>query len=282
MLGVPGRSEFTGTECRVKAKETESKPDYRIEVVLRALRVLELLARLGQPVGAGDVATHLGISRNTAFRLLATLKSRGYVTQDEDSRKYRLGLELFHLGNAVSGSKDIRRLALPFLEQLRDAYQETANLVLLHQNTVMYIERLESPHSLRISTEVGTRYPLHCTALGKAILSHLPTEKVKTLLGPAPFRRLTENTLVDYEQLLPELEEARRQGYALDRAERSAGVVCVGAAFLGAEGKPVGAVSLAGPFHRMEGYLAEGKIKESVRAAAEEMSRCLEHVEDLV
>lgn len=264
----------------MKTGSAESKPDYSIDVVLRALDVLELLAHLGQPAGAADVAAHLNISRNAAFRLLTTLKSRGYVSQDEDSRKYRLGLELFHLGNAVPESKDIRGVARPFLERLRDAYQETANLVLPHGKTVLYIERLESPHSLRTSTEVGTRYPLYCTALGKSILSQLPLEAVQALLGPAPFRRLTENTIVDYEHLLPELEEVRKRGYAIDRAERGAGVWCVGAAFLDAQGKPIGAISLAGPTHRMEAHLTGGKIGQDVRAAAEEISRLLGYVKD--
>lgn len=255
-----------------------SSEKYHIEAVLRALDVLDLLARLGQPAGAADVAAHLDISRNAAFRLLTTLKSRGYVSRDEDSRKYRLGLELFHLGNVVPESRDLRSAALPFLEQLRDSYQETANLVLLHAGSVLYIQRLESPHSLRMATDVGARYPLHCTALGKAILSKLPLETVRAMLGPAPFRRMTDNTIVNYEQLIPELQKISELGYAVDWAERGAGVCCVGAAFLDGQGRPIGALSLSGPMHRMETYVTEGRIGQSVKAAAEELSRILGYV----
>lgn len=243
--------------------------------MLKTLDVLELLAYVDRPLGAAEVASHLRFSRNVAFRILTTLKSRGYVRQDEESHKYGLGLQIIYLGSAVPESKGLRQLALPFLRELRDQYQETANLVVPDGASILYIERLDSPHILRLCAEIGTRHPVHGTALGKAILSHLSPEKIDALLGPGPYPQLAENTITDRRRLLAELEQVRMRGYALDREERAAGVSCVGAALLDSAGNPIGAVSLSGPTERMMEHVDQNEIGRSVSAAAQEISRLL-------
>ena len=258
--------------------ELQNSQKYQIAVVLRALDVLELLASSGQPMGAAEVASHLDILRNGAFRLLSTLRSRGYVEQDAETRKYWLGLRLFQLGNAVFGGQDIRRLAFPILEDLRNRFQETVNLALLDGEWVLYVERIESPRSLRTSTAIGTRVPLYCSSLGKAILAHLPPEQVDALLSSGLHTARTENTITDPQALLAELEVIRRRGYALDKEENMAGVRCVGAPIFDSLGRAFAAVSVSGPTQRIAEHIAQGEIARDVMSAARQISERLGHV----
>jgi DNA-binding IclR family transcriptional regulator len=148
--------------------EQEATQKYQIAVVRKAIAVVELLANSECPMGPAEIASHLNMSRNAAFRLLTTLHSGGWVEKDAEARKYQLGLKLFQLGSAAFRSRDVRRLAFPIAEELRNRYEETVNLALLDGAQVVYVERLESRRSLRTATAIGTRAPLHCTALGKA------------------------------------------------------------------------------------------------------------------
>jgi len=258
--------------------ESQDSQKYQIAVVVRALDVLELLASSGQPMGAAEVASHLGILRNGAFRLLTTLRYRGYVEQDAETHKYWLGLRLFQLGNAVFGGQDIRRLAFPILGDLRNRFQETVNLALLHDEQVLYVERIESPRSLRTSTAIGTRTPLYCSSLGKAILAHLSPEQVDALLSSGPRTAHTENTITDPQALLAELEVIRRRGYSLDKEENMIGVRCVGSPIFDSLGRAFAAVSVSGPAQRIAEHIAQGDIAGDVMSAARQISERLGHV----
>ena len=258
--------------------ELQECQKYQIAVVVRAMDALELLASSGQPMGAAEVASHLGIPRNGAFRLLTSLRSCGYVEQDAETRKYWLGLKLFQLGNAVFGGQDIRRLAFPVLEKLRNRFQETVNLALLDGEQVLYVERIESPRSLRTATAIGTRAPLYCTSLGKAILAHLPPQQVETILSSGPLAARTGNTITDPQKLLAELELIRRRGYALDEEENMIGVRCVSAPIFDSLGTVLAAVSVSGPAQRIAEHIAQGEIASHVMNAARQISERLGHV----
>jgi DNA-binding IclR family transcriptional regulator len=246
---------------------------YQIAVVHRALDVIELLARQSVPMGASEVASELDIPRNAAFRLLATLASRGYVEQDPESRKYRLGLRLFQVGNAVYAALDIRRLAFPILEELRNRFQETVNLALLDGHEILYVERIESERSLRTATAIGSRAPLYCTALGKAILAYSPALQPATGGNLGPLERLTENTITDPEALQAELDSVRDEGYAVDCEEHMVGVRCIAAPIFDSRGKPCSALSLSGPTQRMAEQTTKGEVIAAVREAARQLSQ---------
>jgi len=258
-----------------KGTGTMTTERYQIAVVLHALDILDLLAQSREPLGAAEVASRLNMPRNAAFRLLVTLGARGYVHQDEETRKYRLGFQLLRLGNAVQESRDIARLARPLLTSLRNHYEETVNLALLEGNQVLYIERIESPRSLRTSTATGTRAALHATSLGKAILAFSTAEQVHAWLGDGPLPAVTEHTVTARTKLMAHLEAIRKRGYALDLEESVIGVCCIGAPVFDAHDRPFAALSLSGPAHRMRAYLAQGDIARDVLSSAKELSRLL-------
>ena len=227
---------------------------------------------------ASEVASRLNIPRNAAFRLLATLGLRSYVEQDHDSRKYRLGLKLFQVGNAVFEVRDIRRLAFPILEELRNHFQETVNLALLDGGQILYVERIESQRSLRTATAIGLRAPLHCTALGKAILAYSPSLQAGVREAPGSLERLTENTITEPDALLAEIEVIEERGYAFDQEEQMIGIRCVAAPVLDSQGRPCAALSLSGPTQRMSEQIAQGEIIRGVVRAARRLSERMGYI----
>ena len=248
---------------------------YQIAVVLHALDILDLLAQAHEPLGAAEVASQLNMPRNAAFRLLVTLGTRGYVDQDEETRKYRLGFQLLRLGNAVQDSRDICQLARPMLTHLRNRYEETVNLALLEGNQVLYIERIEGQRSLRTSTATGTRASLHATSLGKSILAFSSPEQVRSWLGEGPLAAVTEHAVTEKATLMAQLDEIRTSGYALDLEENMIGVCCIGAPIFDVRDRAFAAMSLSGPAHRMRAYLTQGDIARDVLNSAKELSRLL-------
>jgi DNA-binding IclR family transcriptional regulator len=164
------------------------------------------------------------------------------------------------------------------LEELHSRYQETVNLALLDGRHVIYVERLESPRSLRTATAIGTLTPLHCAALGKAILAHLPQEEQDRFLSSGPLETLTDRTITDPDRLAQELVAIRRRGYALDEGENIDGVYCAGAPIFDAQGHVAAAVSVSGPVQRMSELIADRTVAESVLQAASQVSQRLGYV----
>ena len=253
----------------------EEPQKYQIAVVRKAIAVVELLASSEHSMGPAEIASRLQMSRNAAFRLLTTLHSCGWVEKDDEEGKYQLGLKLFQLGSAAFRSRDIRRLAFPIAEELRNRYEETVNLALLDGAQVVYVERLESRRSLRTATAIGTHAPLHCTALGKAILAHLPHEQVESLLASEPLTALTDRTITDPAALSAELEVIQQRGYALDIEENSVGVHCLAAPIMDSYGRAIAALSVSGPAQRITEHFAHGEIAADLLSAAQQMSERL-------
>lgn len=249
--------------------------DYSIEVVHRALRVLETLARAQGPLSLSAVAQALDIPRNAAFRLLYTLEGTGYVQKDAASKRYSLGLRLFELGNAVFHSSDWRDLARPVLQGLWTRFNETVNLGVLDDTKVLYVERLESPHSLRTSSRIGSRADAHATAMGKAMLACQQPEQVEAFLARATLRPMTAHTITDAQALRQELALTRERGYAIDNEENIEGVCCVGAAVLGRAGQVLAALSVSAPAQRLGGSDKWAEVGVAVTEAARELSRRL-------
>ncbi|MEI8190123.1 MAG: IclR family transcriptional regulator, partial [candidate division NC10 bacterium] len=167
------------------------------ETVQSVARAPTLLAALGDSrgeIGVAELSKRVGLHVSTAHRLLATLVVHGYARQNPDTSRYALGTKAFHLAESYLGQLDLRRAIRPILERLSQETGETANLVILDGREVLYLDKVESPQSLRIFSRIGRRAPLHCTAVGKVLLAAEPWEAVRRLLGRGPFERLTART----------------------------------------------------------------------------------------
>lgn len=191
----------------------------------------------------------LSLHKSTVFGLVSTLETYRLLEQDQETGRYHLGIELFRLGSRVN--TDLRSIVAPYLDRMVNISSETVNFVIPDTDCVVYLDKKESPHSMRISTALGQREPMYRTATGKAILSCMPREKVMEILENTKFERMTSNTLLSVKDVVAQVDEARQCGYAVDNEELEYGLTCLGVAITDFSGKPVGAISVSGPSFRM-------------------------------
>jgi|SRR4051794_1189061 IclR family transcriptional regulator, acetate operon repressor len=226
-----------------------------VQSVSRVLDVLEVVAGAGGEMALSDIASASGVPLPTVYRLTRTLVDRGYMRQ-LPNRRYALGSRLIPLGE-VAGAM-LGTWARPVLEGLVSELGESANLAALDGDRAVYIGQVPSKHSMRMFTEVGRRVNLHSTGVGKAILSLLPDEEVRALVGRAGMSAQTPHTITDVDALITALHRIRRDGYSIDEGEQEVGVRCVAVPIAGATSRM--AVSVSGPAVRMTSALVERAI----------------------
>jgi DNA-binding IclR family transcriptional regulator len=236
------------------------------------LSVLEFFARVGEAAASDTVAT-LGISRSATYRILETLQRRGYLEINPASEKLRLGMRTAELGMAAVSGIDAVRLAPPYLRGLVEKTLETVFLAVMDSGTMVYVYKEEGPQAVKMSSRLGSRRPLYCTALGKAYMSALSDEARRALISKLDLRRFTANTITDAAALEAEVLATKERGYGVDRIEVEEGVACFGAPVRDHAGLPVAAISVAGPADRI--LPREGEVGPLVAETALEISRRL-------
>ena len=242
-----------------------------IQSVSRAIDILRCFENR-ELLGITEISEMTALNKSTAFGIAATLLAEGLLEQDAETGRYRLGLELFRLGNLVNTST--RRLVVPELDQLVAELGETVNYVRRDGGDVVYLIKKESSHSMRICTKIGQRLPLYCTAVGKAILAHLPAEECTQILSEFRFDAYTEHTVPDAAALRLQMQQILRSGYAVEREEFEYGLVCVAVPVLNDRGYPTAAISCSGPKDRM----TEEKVAQC-RAA---LTACAKHLASIL
>jgi IclR family acetate operon transcriptional repressor len=234
-----------------------------VQSVVRAFRLLELLADAQGGLTLNDLGTMVGLPVTTCHRLLKTMASMGYVRQ-LPSRRYGLGLRLVRLGQYAD--LQIGPTAHKYLATIVENFGETANLAMLDGDQVVYVAQVPSPHSMRMFTEVGHRTFTHSTGVGKAILSTLDDVSVRRIISRAGMPRATETTIVDPDELARDLAASRERGYAIDDGEHELGVRCYAVPLLGL---PVpAALSVSGPSVRLTEAVGESAVPLLKEAAA--------------
>ncbi len=247
----------------------------RIQSIERAAAILRCFAA-GRALGVTEIAEKVGLHKSTAFGIISTLVHCGFLQQDPASGKYSVGVELFRLGQLYD--RDFGRLIRPFLDALVSEFQETANYVVHDGLDIIYIEKIESPHSMRISTARGQQLPMYCTGAGKAILANLPRREREDILKRTVYRPVTDRTITRKEDLEKELVEIRRNGFAVDNGEAEFGLFCIAAPVLDHDGYPLGAVSVSGPVIRMTEPVQE-QISRRVIEYSEKISSQLSELD---
>jgi IclR family KDG regulon transcriptional repressor len=217
-------------------------------------RTLRLLVEIGDGgvdgVSLAECSRRLGYSKATALRILRTLERWRLVEGDATTGAYRLGVATLRLGMIYLENLDLRRVALPVLQELARETGETVHLGVLAGSQVVYIEKVDGSHAVRMFSRVGHTMPSHSTGVGKAILAFLPNDILEDTL-PADLERFTPTTITDRRDLLAHFDEIRSRGYAIDNVENEEGIACVGAPVFDHTGGVAAAVSVAGPAHRM-------------------------------
>lgn len=217
-----------------------------INTVVRAFRLLDYFADAGTPLGVAEAARHLNVNTNMAFRLLKSIESAGYIAQDPSSGKFRISLKVLPLGQVALSSLEVRRWAMPCLEELSAQYPDAnVNLAVLEGGDVIYVARLESARLPRLYSPVGRRGAVHATAVGKVLVSELDDAELEALVREKGLKRFTNNTITSLEQLKKELARVRQEGVAYDTEEHIIGVNCIAAPVRDSKGQIVASISLS-------------------------------------
>ncbi len=222
----------------------------RLSSVTSALLVMKAFSAEEAEIGISSLAKRLGLAKSTVHRLAVTLAAEGFLEQNPETGRYRLGLSLFTLGALARRRMDVSNVSRPLLGVLRDKYQEAATLAILSRTSIMYLHNLESGQAIGIRAYIGDLKPAHCTAEGRVMLAFAAPAVVAEVIKEGLVAR-TPKTLTDPDALLRLLEETRAAGYAIDDEESEAGMRCIAAPVRDISGKVIAAVGLAGPTQRL-------------------------------
>jgi IclR family transcriptional regulator, KDG regulon repressor len=242
-----------------------------VQSVDRALGILETLADIRKEISVGDLATRVNLHISTTHRLLSALMARGYVRQNPNTGKYSLGLKALEVGNAVHYQRDLRTEGQSTLLRLAEETGETTNIAVLDQGQAVYVDQVESDKTVRMFVKIGARVPVHCSAVGKVLIAYLSDQEIEQMVKQRGMARFTDNTITEVEGLRTELEIVRRQGFAIDNAEREPGVRCVAAPIFDAANRVVAAISISGPSLRVS-ETNVNDLAEQARVAGLEVS----------
>jgi len=200
-------------------------------------------------LGVSELSRELKLSRSTAHRYISTLARLGYLHQDSDSRRYRLGPRVLDLGFSAINSMDLCEIAAPHLRRLSDETQHTVNLAILDGADVVYIERCRTTRpgqrEIGLNLHVGARLPAYCTALGKAILAFVPEERLEKIMEHIDFAPRGPNTLTDPKAFREELDKIRTSGIAVNDEELAYGLRSIAAPIHSSSGEALAALNLA-------------------------------------
>ena len=226
----------------------------RLTSVANAARILKSFTPGQSTWGVSDLARHLALSTSSTHRLLSTLADEGVLEQEPETGHYRLGLAVFDLAAAVPTQRTLHEAVLVSMTELRSRTGETVQVGVLDGREVVYVERLDSPNTLRVFTELGRRAHAHCTSSGKALLAFVPKNQREDILDGWDLPKRTDHTITDLDALRRELNLVRRRGYAENRQESEPGVVSIAAPIRDSSGEVVASLSLAGPSERMDAH----------------------------
>ena len=243
------------------------------QAVARAVSLLKAFSDARRGWRLTDLARAAHLHKATAHRLLAALEREGMVTRDPAGEHYRLGPEAIALGARAARASDLRAIVGPELDALATSSGETATLELPVGDSMLILHEVPGRGLLGAVREIGTRWPLHATSTGKALLALLPDTTRRDLVGTR-LRRHTSRTIISASALDRELDRIRRRGYAVAAEELERGYVAVGAAVQDSAGRPVAAISLGGPRVRFPATRI-ALLGRQVRAAAERISQAL-------
>ncbi|HEY3841427.1 MAG TPA: IclR family transcriptional regulator [Bryobacteraceae bacterium] len=244
------------------------KDIYYIEVLGKALAILDVFVRLDKPrLTLQEITAQSRLSKNTVFRILYTLADQGYIVKQDAA--YELGHKLLDLANTRLRRKDLSAIAGPYMDRLREQFNETVNLGVLDGAQIRYVDVRESRSRFRLAERIGGSDFLHCTALGKAHLAFLPADQAHSLLKEGGMPKLTARTLTTLSAMKTELNRIRKTGCAVDREESMLGAFCVGVPIIGGNGAPLAALSVSGPTVRFNQSVLPQVSRALLDAAAE-------------
>jgi DNA-binding IclR family transcriptional regulator len=219
----------------------------------KALTLLAYFNSDRRVIGLSELSRLSNMPKSTVYRMLSTLQGHGFVSKVSimgKDNQYKLGLRFLEYGKLVTEDLEIRTIALPYMEKLRDKLNEAVQLIVRDNDEAMYVEKLECNQFIRLYTRTGRRAPLYGGACPRAILTFLPDDEIKRILDSVPLVKITEGTIVNKEKLLKIIEEDRVRGYTISYGELEPETIAIGAPIFDHMGDVAASISVAGPDRR--------------------------------
>ena len=243
----------TGPERRARGRPRawgDTTEQNRIKSLDRALVILERLSQWGGAT-LTDLSEDLDQSPATVYRVLYTFEARGMVDFDPVAQTWHIGAGAFHIGSRFLRRTSLVERARPFLRDLMQQTQETANLGIARDGQVLFLSQVETHHNIRAFFPPGAMSPMHSSGIGKALLAQMPDKEVAAIIRRHKLPAFTAHTLVTPEALAADLAETRQRGYAFDAEEKNEGMRCIAAPVFDMHGEPVAGLSISGPSARI-------------------------------
>lgn len=240
---------MTENDTDSRRKEVNRNPrrdSSRLSSVTTAIHLLKTFTQEEDELGISELAKRLGVAKSTVHRLATALLEEGFLQQNPENGRYRLGVGLFSLGSLVRARLDVTAESKHILNDLRDKTQENVRLAVLERNSVVLLHDFESPQTLRLRSATGQLRPAFCTAEGMCLLSGLREPELSKFLQ-YPRQERTEKTITDEEELRAKIRRVKKQGYATEDEECDEGTRCIAAPVYNSEGRIVAALGIAGP-----------------------------------
>ena len=233
--------------------------------------MLFLFAEYSTPLSVKEISRHFSIPLSTVYRYINVLESFGLIEKSNKRGCYQLTLKVLELGEIVRRNTNYIQIALPFMKSLAAKIKESVVLAALRGNFAIWVEKIDSDHTLKVSCEPGTVQYLHAGASAKVIMAYLSEERQREILRNVGMPRLTENTASDWNNLKAQLDRIKAEGVAVSSGEVDPGVTAVASPIFKSNGEIWGSLSVVGPDHRLRGELLERAVKE-VKMVAEEIN----------
>lgn len=243
-------------------------------VIGRAMAILTCYGPADQALSLAELTRRSGVAKPTVHRLLSELASWGLV--ERSAGAWRLGIQLFELGQMAPRQRELRNAAMPLLNDLHEATRETVHLAILDGVEVVYVEKLARIGSPQLPSRVGGRMFLHCTGVGKVLLAH-SSESLFSAIVANRLKHRTPFTIVAPGILLKQLADIRHNGVAYDREECMIGVTCVAAPILDNHGLPVASISISGLSSHLKGNRVETAVQTTALGISRQLRNCAEH-----
>ncbi len=223
----------------------------QVQSLVRALRLINQLAGADEGLTLSELGQQAGLSPSTAHRLLTTLEQERYVHFEPERRLWSVGVQAFVAGNAFLKTRSLVGAARPHMRALMEESGETVNLAVEDEAEAIYLAQVECRQMMRAFARPGARVPLHCSSVGKALLSALPEAELPRILHQRGLPRVTIKTKITTAALRADLQAARARGYAIDDEEHAVGLRCIAAAVFDESAEPIAAISISGPMVRI-------------------------------
>jgi IclR family acetate operon transcriptional repressor len=240
----------------------------------KTFTILDAVVESETPVSVSEMGARFGLPKATVHRICVFLERKGFVQRELDGKRFTIGPHLIDLAHRTARASFKLASRHAILQALSEKIGETCNIGILDRDRIVYIDRVEANWPLTIQFRTGSAVPLHCTAIGKLFLAHMPADQVEKMLGAAPLQRFTDTTITTAATMQRELERIRSQGVSIDNEEYLGGVICIAVPILDQHGKICAALAMQAPRARM-GLQEMQRHLPALRKSATQVSQSL-------